>query len=111
MATAIESIYRDLEYARSLIKQRTVDNLAEELIAEDSTIRNQEVMSPYSFSSIGSDPKAPSEDWSVISDQDERQSSVGSRSSGSRKCGNLTAAVLSASPDSLYRSSPQHRII
>jgi len=95
VATAIESIYRDLEYARSLIKQRNTDDFAEDnVVAGESTLRSPEALSPGSFSSVGSPPKAPSEDWSVISDQDEGHSSVGSRSSQSRKqC--LTAALLS----------------
>lgn len=110
MATAIESIYRDMEYARSLIKQRSLDEFAEEFVGEDSTIRNHEAMSPSSFSSVGSPPKAPSEDWSVIS-EDEHRSLVGSCSSERRKRASLTAAVLSALPGSLISGSPQRRVM
>jgi len=97
-----------MEYARSLIKQRSLDELAEEFV-EDSTIRNHEAMSPSSFSSVGSAPKAPSEDWSVIS-EDEHRSLVGSCSSEGRKRASLTAAVLSALPGSLISGSPQRRV-
>ncbi|KAJ3516791.1 hypothetical protein NLJ89_g910 [Agrocybe chaxingu] len=84
VATAIESIYRDMDYARSLIKQPVpeVDG-QDDVMREDSTIRKHENVSPGSFSSTCSDRGAPSEDWSVISDQEDRRSSVGSRSSES----------------------------
>ncbi|CAA7259988.1 unnamed protein product [Cyclocybe aegerita] len=85
VTTAIESIYRDMDYARSLIKQPVpeVDG-QDDVMREDSTIRKHENVSPGSFSSTYSDRGAPSEDWSVISDQEDRRSSVGSRSSESR---------------------------
>jgi len=109
VATAIESLYRDMEYARSLIKQRSVGdfNDEEEAIAEDSTIRNHDNVSPSSFGSAG----AASEDWSVISEQDDRRSSVGSRSSEGRKRTSFTAAVMSVLPDSFTPGSPQRRTL
>ncbi|KAF9569834.1 UDP-Glycosyltransferase/glycogen phosphorylase [Agrocybe pediades] len=93
VATAIESIYRDMEYARSLIKRHPPDEQEEHegSIAEDSTrstLRNQNQSStspgsPSGYSSVGSARGAPSEDWSVISDQDDRRSSIDSRLSTS----------------------------
>jgi sterol 3beta-glucosyltransferase len=84
VATAIEAIYRDLEYSRTLIKrpsapdERTVD-LDD---AEEATIRERGPSSPPSRpetysggSSTGGGP--PSEDWSVVSDLDDLHSSVG----------------------------------
>ena len=96
VATAIESIYRDLEYARSLIKRHGVDDLdgISELDGEDSTIRNHDDMSPSSlsgYSSGGSVRGAPSEDWSVISEQDGRQSSAGSRGQATKKRASLVS--------------------
>lgn len=90
-----------MEYARSLIKQRTTDEFAEDDIVEESTLRNPEALSPSSFGSVGSPPKAPSEDWSVISDQDEG-CSLGSSQNRKRK--SLTAAVLSAQESSVTDS-------
>ena len=90
VTVAIESLYRDLEYARSLIKHHGIDDLEgiSEVDGEDSTIRNRDDMSPSSFSgysSAGSLRGAPSEDWSVISEQDGRQSSAGSRGQAAKK--------------------------
>ena len=101
-----------MEYARSLIKQRSLledFEEEEEAIAEDSTIRNHDNLSPSSFGSASSLQGALSEDWSVISDQEDRRSSVGSRSSESRKRTSFTAAVMSVLPDSFTPGSPQQR--
>ncbi|KAF9478691.1 glycosyltransferase family 1 protein [Pholiota conissans] len=80
VATAIESIYRDLEYSRSLIKRHVAED-AEEGATEASTVRHNDNMSPSShsgYSSGGSIRGAPSDGWSVISEQDDRRSSIGS---------------------------------
>ena len=117
MATAIESIYRDLEYARSLIKHTNVDSdREEEADTEHSTIRNYDQsltnnFSPSSYSSNGSVRGAPSEDWSVISDSDDRRSShLGESHStpSTTKRSNIAAAVLSVLPDTLSFSSPKN---
>ena len=60
--------------------------------------------------------RPPSEDWSVISDPDDRRSSVSSghgdgyvaRDTPSKRA-SLTAAVLSVLPESLTPSSPRRR--
>ncbi|TFY83983.1 hypothetical protein EWM64_g43 [Hericium alpestre] len=110
VAIAIEAIYRDMDYARSLIKaKRAVDDLSE---AEDATIRdNDKRMSSSSRADIRSGDSsaggAPSEDWSVVSDQDEPSSasrSVSRRASDARQSwrrSGLTAAMLSVLPDAL----------
>jgi len=75
-------------------------------IDEGATIRDPERSSSpqSSYSSSGSGHRASSEDWSVISDQDdhnnERPSSAGQNS--------LAAAVMSVIPDALHSSS-SHR--
>ncbi|KAF9015467.1 hypothetical protein BDQ17DRAFT_1386196 [Cyathus striatus] len=108
VATAIESIYRDLEYARSLIKRNKTEDVGsstdDEAYTEHATIRNSnqplQASSPVgSYSSAGSGRGAPSEDWSVISDQEDRRSSD--------KRTSFTAAVLSVLPDSLVLGSPR----
>ena len=124
MATAIESIYRDLEYARSLIKAPPTqprplpphDDSDQELVLENSTIRdsvttnNSEHNSGYNSSSGGG---APSEDWSMVSadGEERRPSTSGSRppvqrrrSSADRianKRNSIAAAMLAVLPDSL----------
>ncbi|KAI5827594.1 glycosyltransferase family 1 protein [Schizophyllum commune Tattone D] len=124
VATAIESIYRDLEYARSLIKAPPTqprplpphDDSDEELVLENSTIRdsvttnNSEHNSGYNSSSGGG---APSEDWSMVSadGEERRPSTSGSRppvqrrrSSADRivnKRNSIAAAMLAVLPDSL----------
>jgi sterol 3beta-glucosyltransferase len=93
VTTAIESIYRDLEYARSLIKRGPIRD--EE---EHATIRER---ANSAFSSTGSLHNAPSEDWSVISDpEDGHRNSLGSASSPERstKRSSLASAVMSALP-------------
>ncbi|GLB36497.1 hypothetical protein LshimejAT787_0307850 [Lyophyllum shimeji] len=82
VATAIECIYRDMEYARSLVKHAGTDDEEDQ---EHSTVRNQDHSETQSgYSSSGSGRGAPSEDWSVISEQDDRRSSLGSKHSLSR---------------------------
>ncbi|KAH7915122.1 glycosyltransferase family 1 protein [Hygrophoropsis aurantiaca] len=123
VATAIEAIYRDLDYARSLIKYipgngiRTLDEGAtvrEEthIASSQSTLEHSTSRSRYS--SAGSHRRAPSEDWSVISDQEDRRSSLGSRLSDNKvdrsstlKRNSLAAAVMSVLPDAL--TSSNHR--
>ncbi|KII93930.1 glycosyltransferase family 1 protein [Plicaturopsis crispa FD-325 SS-3] len=122
VATAIEAIYRDLEYARSLIKRAARDDLTEEavLMADNSTIRDEMTTSPVSgrplsgYSSSG----RTSEDWSVVSDgddrRDDRRSSFSSRRSEGKadksfKRKSLAAAVLSVLPDSLAPTNLSHR--
>jgi hypothetical protein len=111
VATAIESIYRDMDYARSLIKRVVPDSddeLEDEIDGEHSTIRDQ----PQSgYSSSGSAPGgAPSEDWSVISEQDGRRSSISSQHSEGRspeissKRNSLAAAVMSVLPSPRRRT-------
>lgn len=109
VATAIECLYRDLEYARSLVKRMDSDDDEDN---EHTTVRNPDASGSQSgYSSSGSVRGAPSEDWSVISEQDDRRSSVGSRQSISRDTSanrtSLTAAVLSVLPDSLTSASPR----
>ncbi|KAL5518675.1 ATG26 [Sanghuangporus vaninii] len=115
VATAIESIYRDLEYARSLIKTSRAES-------ENDTIR--EVRRPQSsnLSTAFSSPQssadsyveaqeAPSEDWSVISDSDEKRSSRHSTDmrtqSTASKRSSLAAAVFSVLPEVLQPNSPK----
>ncbi|KAG9223145.1 hypothetical protein CCMSSC00406_0000166 [Pleurotus cornucopiae] len=119
VATAIEAIYRDLEYSRSLIKKQAANDATDDL--EESTIRDQAHSSgiepPSGYSSSNSARGAPSEDWSVISDTEDhdRRSSDSSRHSEckSDRCHNkrnsLAAAVLSVLPDSLNPGSPRRR--
>ncbi|KAF8269299.1 hypothetical protein EI94DRAFT_1771268 [Lactarius quietus] len=114
VATAIEAIYRDLEYSRTLIKRPSApDERAGDVNdAEDATIRERgSPSSPPSRSetrsggsSTGCGP--PSEDWSVVSDPDDLHSSVGSSLKGSKlsKRNSLTAAMLSVLPDALTSS-------
>ncbi|KAJ3570870.1 hypothetical protein NP233_g4123 [Leucocoprinus birnbaumii] len=129
VATAIESIYRDLEYARSLIKHTAVEDPGDDVDNEHSTIRNREAssnnFSPSSYSgygSVGSLRGPPSEDWSVISDSEdqdrERRSSVGSQlgeAKGSKdsppKQKSIAAAMLSVLPDSLTSGAPRLRTL
>ncbi|KAH9890995.1 hypothetical protein C8Q73DRAFT_105774 [Cubamyces lactineus] len=71
VATAIEAIYRDLEYARSLIKGAAHRDLREELFdAEHATIRDYPSSTPLEHPSPSGSAIAAS-DWSVISDSDE----------------------------------------
>lgn len=84
VATAIEAIYRDLEYSRTLIKRPSApdEHAGDANDAEDATIRERGVpSSPPSRSETGGSSTGggpPSEDWSVVSDPDDLHSSVGS---------------------------------
>ncbi|THU88460.1 hypothetical protein K435DRAFT_830554 [Dendrothele bispora CBS 962.96] len=118
VATAIESIYRDLEYAKSLIKRSVPDTSEDEDDNEDSTVRHhhRKASDPQSgYTSGGSNWGTTSEDWSVISEQDDlRSSSAGSSHSGYRsrtRRTSITAAMLSVLPDSLVPGSPRKRTI
>ena len=76
VATAIEAIYRDLEYARSLIKgaaQRDAQIEPEEYFdAEHATIRDYPASStPPEHPSPSCSASGAVSDWSVISDSDE----------------------------------------
>ncbi|KAK2461690.1 hypothetical protein APHAL10511_006153 [Amanita phalloides] len=121
VATAIESIYRDLEYARSLIKPSLTESpLQDDMGAHGSVVNaeNQNNVPPGSRSGCSSTEsrRAPSEDWSVISDQDDRRSSVSSRHSDGHsardippKRTGLTTAVLSVLPESLTSNVSRRR--
>ncbi|KAJ7275436.1 glycosyltransferase family 1 protein [Mycena haematopus] len=111
VATAIESIYRDMDYARSLIKRvpDSDDDHDSEVDREHSTIRDRPA-EQSGYSSSGSTPGgAGSEDWSVISEQEGRRSSVSSQHSEGRspdissKRNSLAAAVMSVLPSSSSR--------
>ncbi|KAF9066087.1 hypothetical protein BDP27DRAFT_1331186 [Rhodocollybia butyracea] len=123
---AIESIYRDLDYARSLIKRRSVPNSSdeEETDNEHSTVRDRQPLSAdqksSGYSSSGSVRGAPSEDWSVISDQGNpsRRSSMSSAHSGTSdersglsKRSSIAAAMLSVLPNSFTPGSPRKRTL
>ncbi|KAI0050659.1 glycosyltransferase family 1 protein, partial [Auriscalpium vulgare] len=116
VATAVEAIYRDLEYARLLIRRTGTDE--DDVEDATSTIRDRVPSSPPSRPETRSGENssggggAPSEDWSVISDPDELRSSFGSQLSDGRekaptlsKRNSLTAAVLSVLPDVLAPSN------
>ncbi|KAJ3548557.1 hypothetical protein NMY22_g1223 [Coprinellus aureogranulatus] len=115
VATAIESIYRDMEYARSLIKKAQVSDLESD--GEDDGNAQRRVDQSITFSASGYSSsasghgRAPSEDWSVISDQEDGGSSGRSRLDDGKnrqdKRRSFTAAVLSVLPDSLTPGSPQ----
>ena len=135
VATAIESIYRDLEYARSLVKRNRTRNsdTDDDEEEEDGTIRVRRPAHRNNGSSCQSTPDrvgagsseswsesaqgAPSEDWSVISDRDDspqtrrssRQSECRDSSPTAIKRSGLAAAVLSVLPDSLSQSRSQSR--
>jgi sterol 3beta-glucosyltransferase len=123
VATAIEALYRDLEYARTLIKRPGAPDSDERqgdvTEAEGATIRERGVLSSTpsgpetrsSGSSTGGRP--PSEDWSVVSDPDDLYSSVGSslNAKGAKlsKRNSLTAAMFSVLPDALTSPSLRRR--
>ncbi|KAG1783622.1 glycosyltransferase family 1 protein [Suillus placidus] len=114
VATAIEAIYRDLEYARSLIK-RTPNEAEAAHDVEGSARDEQNIVSSQSTlerSGSGSrtsvDSRRVSEDWSVISDGDDKHpSGLGRVSDGKLdrsstfKRSSLAAAVMSVLPDAL----------
>jgi len=117
VATAIEAIYRDLYYARSLIRRPsngTTDLMEgdtatkEEQFFDVSTSTGRSTRSRYD--SIGS--QRSSEDWSVISDAEDKRSSFSSRRSSGKmdrsatlRRNSLAAAVMSVLPDSLTYST------
>lgn len=114
VATAVESIYRDLEYARSLVKTSRPE-------AENDTIREVKRPQSLSFSTVFSSPQSSaescveaqeaSEDWSVISDSDDKRSSRHSSDmrtqSPASKRSSLAAAVFSVLPEALQPNSPK----
>ncbi|KAJ6501660.1 glycosyltransferase family 1 protein [Mycena vitilis] len=115
VATAIESIYRDMDYARSLIKRVVPDfddDDEDEIDGEHSTIRDRpSEPSQSGYSSSGSAPGG-SEDWSVISEQDGRRSSIsssnhseGRSAEASSKRNSLAAAVMSVLPSPRRRTA------
>lgn len=119
VATAIESIYRDLEYARSLVKRPNNNNEESDpspLTSKDEDSLPSSAHSGSGYSSSGSAQRAHSDDWSVISEQDDRRSSMSSQPSEgrlTRECSakrtSFTAAVLSVLPDSFAAGSRSQR--
>ncbi|KAF8559354.1 hypothetical protein OG21DRAFT_1600527 [Imleria badia] len=116
VATAIEAIYRDLDYARSLIRRPATelmegDGVTKEEQFCDSSTSTLDRSSPRSrYDSFGS--QRGSEDWSVISDAEDRRSSFSSRISNGKmdrsatlNRNSLAAAVMSVLPDSLTNST------
>ena len=74
VATAIEAIYRDLEYARSLIKGAAARAIEQDeyFDAEHATIRDYPASSsPPEHPSPSMSASGAVSDWSVISDSDE----------------------------------------
>ncbi|RPD81684.1 hypothetical protein L226DRAFT_577428 [Lentinus tigrinus ALCF2SS1-7] len=73
VATAVEAIYRDMEYARSLIKgTANRDTEQDEYFdAEHATIRDYPASSPPEHPSPSMSASGAVSDWSVISDSDE----------------------------------------
>ncbi|KAG1826254.1 uncharacterized protein BJ212DRAFT_335509 [Suillus subaureus] len=114
IATAIEAIYRDLEYARSLIKRtpnepeaaHDVEGAARDehnIVSSQSTLERS-----GSGSRTSADSRRISEDWSVISDGDDKRPSGSGRvndgkldRSSTFKRSSLAAAVMSVLPDAL----------
>jgi len=112
---AIESIYRDMEYARSLtLKRRAGLTPGQKAGDDDAEIEKLQpaiqrlslslprgAERPSTRSSNDSAAGATSEDWSVISDPEDtvKRSPSDKKQQGRRK--SLTSVVLSALPDSL----------
>jgi hypothetical protein len=120
VATAIESIYRDLEYARSLIKRTSVDDDSEKvIITKPHTGRVRVHQKKLSLSTAGSGYDSSgsamaSEDWSVVSDPDEprqveEQRGSLDRTQAHKRSTSIAAAMLSVLPDSL--SPSRHRSV
>ncbi|KAH7883851.1 glycosyltransferase family 1 protein [Phlebopus sp. FC_14] len=118
VAIAVEAIYRDLDYARSLIRQpssgatENINDAGEEQLLDSSQSTSYPSDPRSRYSSLGS--QRGSEDWSVISDGEDRRLSVGSRKSEGKldrsltfKRNSITAAVMSVLPDAL--TSSNHR--
>ena len=115
MRNAVESIYRDMEYARSLTLKRragltpshkTSDDVAEVEKLQPGIQRlslslPRGVERPSTRSSDDSAAGAASEDWSVISDPEDmvKRSASDKKHQGRRR--SLTSVVLSALPDSI----------
>lgn len=106
VATAVEAIYRDLEYARSLIKKRGSDHddLFDETDGEDTTTQDNSNPRPSGvstsgYSSAGS-MRASSEDWSVVSDAEDHRSPPRNDAAQAHKRNSLAAAMLSVLPSS-----------
>ncbi|KAI0786102.1 glycosyltransferase family 1 protein [Abortiporus biennis] len=82
VATAIEAIYRDLEYARSLIKGTPASLETRDLDPEGATIRERFSRSsstrsrPSRRSGDSDSPRGAQSDWSVISDQEDSRPST-----------------------------------
>lgn len=107
-----------MEYARSLVKlAHTITD------GEDATIREQQRPRSSTLSTTFSSPRSladsyveghgeHSEDWSVISDSDDRRSSHHSAElytgSPPSKRGSIAAAVMSVLPDALQPGSPKN---
>lgn len=114
VAVAIEAIYRDLDYARSLIKRTPNESEAVHDV-EGAVYDEQNIASSQSTlersgsgSRTSADSRRVSEDWSVISDgEDKRPSGSGRVSDGKLdrsstfKRSSLAAAVMSVLPDAL----------
>ena len=73
VATAMEAIYRDLEYARSLIKGAANDDAIRHDDDERATVRDQSLSPPARLLRrlSGSSSRGAISDWSVISDQED----------------------------------------
>ena len=111
MATAIECIYRDLEYARSLIK-RTYTAEGD----EDGPENEPSALTSPQGGTGSHSGRSSSGDWSIISGHEDRRSSLGSRlgcspsrDGGVDKRTSFTAAMLSLFPDASLAGSPQAR--
>ncbi|KAL7418121.1 hypothetical protein BDY24DRAFT_374148 [Mrakia frigida] len=95
VSTAIESIYRDLEYARSLIKHPHASSSSSS--SAESSPTSSPVSSPvvqttplpsHSRSeSITPPPPGSDESWDVVTGEDQRRSSEGGSGSGSGRGG------------------------
>jgi sterol 3beta-glucosyltransferase len=101
-----------MDYARTLIKRLPTDIDSDD--AEDATVKDHNHR--WSLRSTPDRPRsgdsAPSEDWSVISEQDDRRSShnnEGNIETSPHKRSSLTAAMLSVLPDALISSPSYHR--
>jgi len=109
VATAIEAIYRDLEYARSLIKHTSYhDSDADDSDKEGPPRRShrRSRSNASGYSSAGSAHGAPSEDWSVIDDQEARRSF--SKDDAAHRT-SFATAMLSVLPDKFAPGSPPSR--
>lgn len=112
---AIESIYRDMEYARSLTIKRRAGPIPNHKSGDDEAEieKSQHGIHRLSFSlprcperpstrsSEGSTAGAVSEDWSVISDPEDAVKRSPSDKKQQARRRSLTSVMLSALPDSL----------